>query len=285
MKKFFRMASIGCLAASIALASCSDDNDSPKPDPENPETPVVSATPSAANVFTAGLPAVIDGASYTFNDKGQVTKITDGDEVINIEYGSFTRAEYQAKVTYMWEGEIESEMYLQFNEKGFITYALQVYPEEGMEDDTWTIGYDSDDRMVSLKRSEGTEDYIITYVDGDITNVKRYDSDDNSRYEYSISYTSDTQTTPVANKGNVMLFDESLGIDIDEMAPLYYAGLLGNGTRHLPMMMTEVEEEGSSYIYTYFWTLNASGFPTKFVSKYTSDDYTYESDVVEFSWK
>ena len=122
-------------------------------------------------------------------------------------------------------------------------------------------------------------------MDGDITNVKRYDSDDNSRYEYSISYTSDTQTTPVANKGNVMLFDESLGIDIDEMAPLYYAGLLGNGTRHLPMMMTEVEEEGSSYIYTYFWTLNASGFPTKFVSKYTSDDYTYESDVVEFSWK
>jgi len=66
-----------------------------------------------------------------------------------------------------------------------------------------------------------------------------------------------------------MLFDATLGIDMDEMKYAYYAGLLGKATKNLPK--SNVDEEGETTTFT--WTLNDSGLPTKMTDGY--DTYTF----------
>lgn len=279
MKIFFKLASFGCLVMSLGFVACSDDNDGPDGPGNTP------ATPSVDNVFTEATPSVIDGYQFTTNDKGQVTNIKDQWDDITIEYGTFTRAtEFQAKATFKYEGEVESVIYLQFNNQGFITYALQVY-DEGDEDDTWKFEYNADGRMTAMQRSEGDDKYTMTYADGDITKVTWIDEDGDSS-TITFSYTNDTQKTPVANKANVMLFDEAFHIDMDEMGVLYYAGLLGKGTKNLPMKSEKKWEEGDSTgesTYTFFWEFNSNNLPTKFWSQY--GDSSYINDEVDFSWK
>lgn len=50
-----------------------------------------------------------------------------------------------------------------------------------------------------------------------------------------------------------MLFDPTLGIDMDEMEYAYYAGLLGKATKSLP---SSNEEDGETETFT--WTLNSN---------------------------
>lgn len=280
MKKFFKFATYSFLLAAVGLVSCSDDNDGPDGPGSTP------ATPSAGNVFTEATPSEIDGYKFTTNDKGQVTRIKDEYEEITIEYGTFTRAtEYQAKATFKYEGEEESVAYLQFNNQGFISYALQIYDGDENDTDTWKFEYNSDGRMTSLKRSEGGDDFTISYKDGDITKVTQVDEDGDSQTS-TLSYVNDAHKTPVANKANVMLFDAAFDIDMDEMAILYYAGLLGKGTKNIPMKRVDTWDEGESTgetVYTFFWEFNSNNLPTKFWSQYgDSSSKEYE---VEFSWK
>ena len=65
-------------------------------------------------------------------------------------------------------------------------------------------------------------------------------------------------TTPIENKGNVMLFDETLYIDLDQLGYAYYAGLLGKATRHLPVGYYS-PEYGDGYSYS--WGIGEDGFP------------------------
>lgn len=58
-----------------------------------------------------------------------------------------------------------------------------------------------------------------------------------------------------------MLFDTTLGIDMDEMQYAYFAGLLGKATTHLPVRLVGNEGEEESFT----WHLNASGYPTSMV--------------------
>ena len=280
MNKLFRFAAYGCIVASMGLVSCSDDNDGPD-SPDN-TTPV---TPSASNVFTEATPSNVDGYQFSTNDKGQVTNIKDEWNDITIEYGTFTRAtEFQAMATFKYEGEIESVVYLQFNNKGFISYALQEYADDN-DTDTWSFEYNADGQLTSLQRSEGNDKYTMTYVDGDLTKVISSEEDGDSSVS-DIYYTNDTFKTPVANKANVMLFDETFFIDMDEMSVLYYAGLLGKGTKNLPMRLVEKWSEGGSTgesTYTFYWEFGSKDLPTKFWSQYGDNDY--KDGEVDFSWK
>ena len=281
MKHLFRFASYGCLVASMALVACSDDNDTP----DNPGGSNTPSVPSVDNVFTEAAPATIDGYQFTTNDKGQVTNIKDQWEDITIEYGTFTftRAEekFQAKATFKYEGEVESVVYLQFNNQGFISYALQDYVDAD-DTDTWKFGYNNAGQMTSLQRSEGGDDFTMTYTDGDLTKVVWKDEDGDTDV-ITISYTNDTHKTPVANKANVMLFDETFDIDMDEMSILYYAGLLGKATKNLPMKLVASWSDGDESTYTFFWEFDSNNLPTKFWSQYNDNDY--KDSEVDFSWK
>lgn len=64
------------------------------------------------------------------------------------------------------------------------------------------------------------------------------------------------------NKGNIMLFNTTFGIDIGAMKYAYYAGLLGKATKNLPVQF--IDKNGNKTNFT--WTVNSNGFPTTMTS-------------------
>ena len=93
---------------------------------------------------------------------------------------------------------------------------------------------------------------------------------DDERMDCDINYTTGEITVPIENKGCLMLFDTTFGIDMDEMRYAYYAGLLGKATNHLPLSNSEDGDEDF-----FDWTLNANGFPTSLLAGY---------ETIEFTW-
>ena len=277
MNKLLKLTSLGFAAFAMVMTSCSDDDN---------DAPVLPVEPSISNVFSQGLPKVADGYKFTTNDKGQVTKIEDDYDVVTFEYGRGSRAITYDVVMKIREKEYPtagSDIYMQLNNQGFVTYALQVYLNDENEDDTWQFEYNADGQMTRIRRSENENDVRITYVDGNISKyIETWEGDD-EREEYTIKYTNDKFKTPVANKGNLMMFDEFFDIDMDEMGIAYFAGLLGKSTKNLPMGYTYSDIEGDNSVsYTgsdnFNWTLNSQGFPTKF----WKDNYEYEATT--FTW-
>lgn len=270
--KLLKLTSLGFAALCFVMTSCSDDNDGPEVS--------TSAEPTVDNVFTEGLPASVDGATFTTNEKGQVTKIVDGDEVITFEYGTFSSraAEYNVAMRYS-DNNYPDEgwtIYMQLNSQGFVSHALQVYKDDEYENDTWDFGYNADGQLTSLKRSEGEDDYEITYANGNIVKVTEIDEDDDP-YVYTFSYTNDKFTTPVENTYNLMLFDDMFEIDMDEMGIAYYAGLLGKSTKNLPMGCNYGDGDADNYNWSF--DSNNNNRPTKFWCG------GYEWNAVSFSWK
>lgn len=273
------------VAAGCAFVSCDDDDPEVPVAPETPETPEEPETPgepSIDNVLPEGLPVSYDGATFTTNDKGQLTKIVEGSTTTTFEYGSFTpsRAEHNYTVL-MKERDSYSandgwDMYMQLNKYGFVEYAYQVYVDPDMETDEWWFEYNADGQLTRLKRTEGGDDFTLTYVNGDITKVNQKDEDGDGS-EYTISYTNSEYSTVVPNKGGIMLFDDFFQVDMDEMNAAYFAGMLGKATKNLPMGY--VEKDGAdTYTGTYHWEFNADKLPTKF----WEGDATY--NTVSFAW-
>ncbi len=254
------------LGSLTAFTSCSDDDDNNGYKPTS--TPGVA---DPAQVFTNGMPTQVGAMKFTKNAQGQVTTIEEnyGTEktIYTFTYkASPARAEQtspaaKADVTMtVTEGtEVESVFYINLNEQGYAQYAYQVTSDDS---EHWYFDYTPAGQLRSMKRSEGgNEVTTITYDgSGDITKVTM--KGDSSSDNYIISYTDENHSTPIDNKGAIMFFDECFGIDMDEFAPAYYAGLLGKATTHLPLSNVEDGETD-----TFTWSLNESGFPVTFIQR------------------
>lgn len=282
MTKFFNCVAMSfCVVAAGSLAACSEEDDSDV-------TPVEPGS-TTEYVFPEGVPAQVGDAKITTNSDGQVTEIVDGDEVVTFKYGSFSRAkEFNAMMLVRDANypEDDVDFYLQINEQGFITYALEVYADAEDADDEWWFGYNADGQLNYMKRSEGDNEVtLITYVNGDITKVGVTDDENPKASESVIEYTLAADTTSVAipNKGGIMEFDWTFGIDMDEMGVAYYAGLLGCSTKNLPVKRTDKDADGTTSYETYEWQLNARQLPVKLISTYHYDNWT-SKDEKEFKW-
>ena len=86
---------------------------------------------------------------------------------------------------------------------------------------------------------------------------------------------SDKLYKKLENKGCIMLFDDMFRIDMDEMEPAYYAGLLGRSTKHLPVSYKDDEDTCN-----FGWEFDDNGYPTCF-----TDDDSYSWEGTYFSWK
>ena len=285
-------------ALTLGFASCSDDNDEPNPNPDSGNGSVNPAT-----VFTAGVPTQVGEAVITTNAEGLVTKIVVDDQTTSFNYNpAKSRAavnipsDYDMTMTVEWDNDEDGiDFYIRLNNQGFIEYAYEVEEDKDNGDtaEEWWFKYDANGRMVEMKRTEGDNEITtITYnAEGDITAVKVSDDDaPNGKMQCTVTYTDASHATAIANKSGVMLYDESFCIDMDEMAPAYFAGLLGKGTAHLPLGATETNDEGYKDIYTFEWTLNSNQMPTMFkascttYSPWSDEPYTGESEPVEFKW-
>lgn len=299
MSKFFKFWGVAMIAAlPLTIVSCSDDDkDEPNPNP-NPGTEV-SVNPT--NVFSQGVPSQVGDLIITKNADGLVTKIVDEDEVTTFDYTSAPKAksratvniptDYDMTMNVEWGNDKDGvDFYIKLNKQGFIEYAYEVDEDEydGVQTNEWWFKYNADGQLIEMKRSEGDNEVTtMTYnADGDITTVKVKDDKDGEKEITTILYTDATHSAPIVNKSGIMLYDHSLRIDMDEMAPAYFAGLLGKATAHLPLSAKSVystPDYSDTSNYTFTWELNAAEMPIKFTSvqKYEWGD---ETDVIDLKW-
>lgn len=279
MKKFLKFSAYVLLTCSFTMVSCSENDDESIPGTTDEPTTETTDEPTTKNVFTAGVPASVGGAVIKTNDKGQVTEIVKGEDVITFEYGDFTPTKatsYTVLMTVDGDG-----IYMQLNKKGFVEHALRVYQnvEDGTK--TWDFEYNSDGQLTEVKKGVGENCFKVAYTNGDILKVDHlYLSDPNYKCEHTIVYENDEHKTPVDNKGCIMEFYSFFGIDMDEMENAYYAGLLGKATKHLPMGKTE-KEGSDTYLDVFHWKFNSNNLPIEF---WENDDDQY-GEVTTFSWK
>lgn len=242
----------------VNFVACSDDNEE-----ETPANPVV-ANPS--NVFINGLPKEAEGLIFVYNTDGLLTNISEkeGSDRVSFDYSTLDQSKIQM-VRHSTYGTYILDMTI--GENGFITNCTETGPDGS---DTWNFGYTTSGHLNYMKRSEGGDEVTnITYdAEGNITHVTMQSDDE--QMDCEISYTSGEITTPIENKGCIMLFDTTFDIDMDEMRYAYYAGLLGKATKHLPVSNSKNGHEDF-----FNWSLNANGFPTSLSAGY---------ETIEFEW-
>lgn len=285
MKKLFYL----FLVLPFLFVACSDDDDNG--DGGNGGGQEVVIKPS--EVLTGGLPKSVTGMAMTYNADGWLTSMIGQGEKVTFTYGENVKTkatlDYPTDVIMKYEdGYDKYTIYMALGSNGFVSNCIQVYEDSNSKDqdiDLWSFKYNSDGQMTEMKRSEGgNEVTTMAYKDGNIVAVKMVSSEDDGSFNGTISYTSGTHKDGIENKGCIMLFDETFGIDLDEMGYAYYAGLLGKGTKKLPLKLEEVEkEDGKEYktTYIYDWTLNEQGLPTKMEEEEIGELY---KDIYEFKW-
>lgn len=272
MKKIFYF----LLFFPILFTACSSDDDTTDNDGNNTKV-------NPAAVFTGGLPSRIGNVTLTYNDEGLLIKTTDGEhENTSFTYGNNTKAtsQYPSDVVMKYSDRYLSyTVYMKLGSNGFVEKAIQVYDDEYDDTDTWTFEYNSDGQLTEMKRTEGdNETTSIEYKDGNIVKVSMVSEaeDDDNSYNSTISYTSESNENGIANKGCLMLFDETFGIDMDEMMIAYYAGVLGKATKQLPLQLVDLEDKETI---DFEWDVNDKGYPTEL--SYTDG---YSTDSYEFGW-
>lgn len=261
MKKFLRLASLGLAAlAVVPIVSCSDDDDNRLPD--GPNHAGSGVLPSLDKVFPSGGVSKVGNMTITRNAEGRPTRIEDGTMTVDFSYVPVSRAtEYDMtmRIVDSFEpGDVDT-YYLQLDKNGYIRYAIEVDDDGDYE--TYEFEYNNDGQMTKVRRTDdGAELTTITYANGDITAVK---TESRNEFEaYTVDYTDAANKTPVANRGNLMFFDECFSIGLGDLEIAYYAGLLGTSTRNLPLRRTEASSMTREYE-TYDWVLDAAGKPTR----------------------
>lgn len=249
----FLATGLACMTLLAGFSSCSDDDDS------------AGDTIDTGAVFTGGWPKSAPGiSSITRNAEGLVAAMeTDGGDVTFEYHNIKTRADggayVEMTVTYSEDDYYVARMKLGGN--GFVTSAeVTQHDDYGTTNETWNLGYNSNGQLNYMRHRSDDEDEETraTYSGGNITRVVETDNEGDGGYSYDILYTNDDVATPIENKGNVMLFDETLHIDLDQIGIAYYAGLLGKATKNLPVGYYDPEYDDS---YSFSWGINENGFP------------------------
>lgn len=268
------------LSVAAGFTSCSDDDE--------PQNPVISPV---EDVFPEGVPAQVGDAVITTNADGRVASINDGEDIYTFEYLATPVDGYNVIVRENSVGaksraENDGATFrLRVNNAGFIEHCYETEYDEydgELYEQTWDFEYNAAGQLSKMKRSEGDNEVtVVTYNgDGDIVKVSVTDDESTEPYVSTISY----GTTPNVNKGGIMLFDQCFNIDMDEMSVMYFAGLLGKSTTHLPTECNELEGE-YSYRSTFTWELNADGLPVKLTEKeYYAGSTEGYTQTMTFRW-
>ena len=236
---------------------------------------------------------MVDGATIATDTKGRVLQVTEaGGEVMKFDYiadADKAPTDPDVMISIIDKGQLEEQLAVRTNAQGYAEYAYQTFYENGKVDPTepaqeWYFAYTADGQLKQLRRTEGAvagqyETTDIEYTGQNITNVAVVNT---ARPAENATYHIVYGEKPIANKGNLMLFDECFGIDMDEMGAAYYAGLLGKATAALPARMEKV---GTANYYTTFdWELNAKGLPTRLTATEVTSPTTSSTDFATFVW-
>lgn len=266
MKKTITIALLtaAVIGATSFFSSCSNKNDDDWiiegwPDP---------VTIDLSKVFTNGMPKEADSMTIQTDDRGLVTGIKTKDETVSFKYNNTkTRAIVIPNVFMKVERNGETTVYRMYlNNNGFVRECMKEH-NENIKEDTWRFTYNDNDQLINIIHSaDDYKEFTLTYKDSNISEIetKTIVSQTTTRKKDTckVAYTSDTTPAPIVNKGNIMLFNTTFGIDIGAMKYAYYAGLLGKATKNLPLQL--IDKNGNKNNFT--WTVNSNGFPTAMTS-------------------
>ena len=266
MKKTITIALLtaAVIGATSFFSSCSNKNDDDRiiegwPDP---------VTIDLSKVFTNGMPKEADSMTIQTDDRGLVTGIKTKDETVSFKYDNIkTRAIVIPNVFMKVERNGKATVYVMYlNNNGFVRGCM-IEQKENTKEDTWRFTYNDNDQLINIIHSaDDYKEFTLTYKDSNISEIetKTIVSQTTTRKKdtYKVAYTSDTTPAPIVNKGNIMLFNTTFGIDIGAMKYAYYAGLLGKATKNLPLQL--IDKNGNKNNFT--WTVNSNGFPTAMTS-------------------
>lgn len=266
--------SAAVLGATMTFTSCGSNNDEPKGEVVETGTEV-----NPLRVFTGGMPASFGDATILKNIKGQVSTIQSNHEMVTFEYKDMSThaSEAQPQVVMTIKDNDEKVMLtrvcnLYLGKDGFVKHCDETKINKGSDygKETWDFTYNNDGQLLTMLRGRRNKKTTIKYQDGNIvetTTTKAGYSD-----SYKIFYTSESTLSPIVNKGCLMLFDYTLGIDMDEMEYAYYAGLLGKATKNLPVKLVANENR----IDNFTWTLNSNGYPISSKRNLEFASYSFE---------
>ena len=266
MKKTITIALLtaAVIGATFVLSSCSNKNDDDwiidgLPDP---------VTIDLSKVFTNGTPKEVDSMTIQTDERGLVTSIKTKDETVSFKYfNTKTRAIVIPNVVMKVERNGKATVYIMYlNNNGFVRRCV-IEQKENTKEDIWRFTYNDNDQLINIIHSaDDYKEFTLTYKDSNISEIetKTIVSKTTTRKKdtYKVAYTSDTTPTPIVNKGNIMLFNTTFGIDIGAMKYAYYAGLLGKATKNLPVQL--IDKNGNKNTFT--WIVNSNGFPTAMTS-------------------
>lgn len=266
MKKTITIALLtaAVIGATSFFSSCSNKNDDDWivdswPDP---------VTIDLSKVFTNGMPKEADSMTIQTDDRGLVTGIQTKDETVSFKYNNIkTRAIVIPNVFMKVERNGDTTFYrIYLNNNGFVRGCM-IEQKENTKEEKWRFTYNDNDQLINIIHSaDDYKEFTLTYKDSNISEIetKTIVSQTTTRKKDTckVAYTSDTTPTPIVNKGNIMLFNTTFGIDIGAMKYAYYAGLLGKATKNLPVQL--INKSGNKTNFT--WTVNSNSFPTAMTS-------------------
>ncbi|WP_455083256.1 DUF4595 domain-containing protein [Prevotella aurantiaca] len=262
-----RLSYLGCLVA-IVLSTTTMTACGETAEETIIENSSANVSEGLSRIFTTGMPKVVNGYTIARNEQGQVylMKKDRGRDKIVFEYKAANLANTNAPdiVMTVTDDDDKKVYNLFLNNNGYIRHCDEIEYERGESPkrQTWDFEYNAAGQLSKVVSSEdGYETTTITYRDGNIVRtsvVSGMSGIEKDRHD--IFYTSNTVATPILNKGNVMFFDDTFDIDIEELQYAYYAGFLGKATKHLPVRSIDEKNEVS----TFRWTLDSNGYPTRF---------------------
>lgn len=255
--KSFSMKIIGavCLAAlCMGFASCSggDGDDDIK----------VDGKVNALKVFKGGLPKRAENLALSYDSENRLVRITGS------YHGTVTFEYSDSKTVKMYCGDDRDGFNITVNDYGFASYMTSSYGS------VYNFAYNNSGQIQRVEYyCEGDSEPIIatfTYSNGDLVKSESEDFGDNDKCEYEISYSS------YENKGCILCDNNFFSIGSSdpstELEHLYYAGLLGKPSAHLPKSAKYKAYYSGEY--SYDWTLDSNGYPTKMIR---TDDDGYSS--------
>lgn len=267
MKKTITIALLtaAVIGATSFFSSCSNKNDDDwiidrRPDP---------VTIDLSKVFTNGMPKEVDSMTIQTDERGLVTSIKTKDEMVSFKYiHTKTRAIVVPHVLMKVERNGKATVYyiMYLNKNGFVIRCV-IEQKENTKEEKWRFTYNDNDQLINIIHSaDDYKKFTLTYKDSNISEIetKTIVSQTTTRKKDTckVAYTSDTTPAPIVNKGNIMLFNTTFGIDIGAMKYAYYAGLLGKATKNLPVQLINKSSNKTNFT----WTVNSNGFPTAMTS-------------------
>lgn len=280
MKKFSNFVWLLAIAlgAAIALTACSKNSDGPDGGEDKGKVEV-----NPTKVFVNGMPKIVDGNVFTRDFKGRLSSIYNKEENALVAF-AYTSSILGTKdvpnvVMTVTDGSERTVYNLFLNKDGFVKYCDEIDYEKGNtpKTTTWNFEYNSDGQLIKAVQSkDGVKtSSTIAYNDGDaVETVTMSEKDGKETDHCKVYYTSKKVTSPIENRGCLMSFDVALDLDLDHLQNVYYAGMLGKATKHLPIYNVDKDNDKT----TFDWILNDNGFPTKIVVK--DDEGREESNIV-----